>query len=103
MVEQHSSSLIQRFFDDDGGGYSGYPSRLSSQTTEKSPRSFASAIKTIKPIAGSIIEEFRDLPEVPDEVSVEFGIKMSATSGLVITSSESVSNFRITLKWKTSK
>lgn len=71
------------------------------EVSTRSSRSFNSAIAMIRPITESFIQEFQQLSKTPDEILIEFGIKLSSTSGVVITSSESVSNFRITLKWKT--
>ncbi|MFN6568241.1 CU044_2847 family protein [Dendronalium sp. ChiSLP03b] len=67
---------------------------------ERSGQSFRSAISAIKPIAGSIIREIRSLEDTPDKVSVEFGVRMNAVAGLVISPADSVSHFRITLTWE---
>jgi hypothetical protein len=62
-------------------------------------QSFEEAIDKIKPVAETIITKLRDLSELPDEVEVKFGVKMSAEAGVVLTSAGVEANYEITLKW----
>ena len=47
-------------------------------------------------------QESVPLPEPPDEVAVEFGVKMSVETGAVITKASGEGNFKINLSWKKS-
>ena len=70
------------------------------QVVVEAKTSFAEAIEKIKPIAANIIGKIRELQDSPDEVEVKFGLKMTATTGVVIASANVEGNYEITLKWK---
>jgi len=67
---------------------------------EKARQSFETALEGIKPAAGAIIGKLRELGDQPEQVSVEFGIKLSAEAGAVIASTGVEANFKVTLLWK---
>lgn len=67
---------------------------------EKARVSFDQALDKLKPAASAIVSKLRSLTERPDEISVEFGIKLSAAAGAVITSASIEANFLVTLIWK---
>jgi hypothetical protein len=51
-------------------------------------------------MAQALIAKLRDLGERPDEISVEFGLKMSVGARLVVAHSSGEANFKVTLQWK---
>ena len=66
----------------------------------KAGQTFEAALERIKPAAGTIIAKLRGLHDPPDEVEVEFGLKMSAEAGAVIATAGAEANYKVTLKWK---
>jgi hypothetical protein len=50
--------------------------------------------------AEGVLHQLRSLAEPPDEVAVEFGVKMSAETGAVIAKASTEANFKISLSWK---
>ena len=60
---------------------------------------FREELDKVMPVANVIITKFRDLSSKPDEVQLQFGLKMSATAGAIITSGAIEANFNVTLKW----
>jgi hypothetical protein len=66
----------------------------------KASQTFESALERIKPAAGAIIAVLRALGDPPDQVGVEFGLKLSAESGAFIASAGVEANFKVTLTWK---
>ena len=66
----------------------------------KARKSFQDALSVVKPVAESIVGKFNNLSIKPEEIGVEFGIKMNAEAGAIIASSGVEANFKITLKWK---
>ena len=66
---------------------------------EKAKQNFETVLEMIKPTAAAIITTLRDLSESPDEIGVEFGIKLSAASGVVLASAGAEANYKVTLKW----
>ena len=66
----------------------------------KSEKKFQNALSVVKPVAESIVEKFNNLSITPEEIGVEFGIKMNAKAGAIIATSGIEANFKVTLKWK---
>ncbi len=60
---------------------------------------FEDALDKIKPAAQTIIDKLRALSDAPDEIDVEFGIKLSAEAGAFIASAGVEANYTVTLKW----
>jgi len=67
---------------------------------EKAAATFQSAMDKMKPIATTIIKKIRSLHDAPDEVEVEFGLKMSAEAGAFVASACVDANYKVVLKWK---
>jgi len=67
---------------------------------EKARQSFETALEGIKPAAGAIITKLRQMADQPEQMSVEFGIKLSAEAGAVVASTGVEANFKVTLMWK---
>jgi hypothetical protein len=63
---------------------------------------FESALQTVRAAAEGILHQLKALSEPPDEVAVEFGVKMSVETGAVITKASGEGNFKINLSWKKS-
>ena len=51
------------------------------------------------PAMKGIVSQIREAAERPDEVEVEFGVKLSADSNVIIARAGGEANFRIALKW----
>lgn len=66
----------------------------------KAEKSLEYALEKVKPAAESIINKLRGLSDPPDEVEVEFGIKLSAEAGAFVASAGIEANYKVTLNWK---
>ena len=62
-------------------------------------QSLEQVVGRIGPIVKSMVTEIRQSAEWPDEVEVEFAVKISADSNLVIAKAGGEANFRIALRW----
>lgn len=62
-------------------------------------QSLEQVVGRIGPIVQSMVAEIRRSAEWPDEVEVEFAVKISADSNLVIAKAGGEANFRIALRW----
>jgi Trypsin-co-occurring domain 1 len=51
------------------------------------------------PAIRGIVVQLRETAEWPDEVELEFGVKLSADSNVIIARAGGEANFRIALKW----
>lgn len=66
----------------------------------ESGKRFNEVTQIVRPAAEALISRVRDLADAPDEVGVEFGLKLTFQAGAVIASSAAEGNFRIVLGWK---
>lgn len=66
----------------------------------KAGQTFESALERVKSAAVAIIAKLRGLADPPDEVEVEFGIKLSADAGAFVASTGAEANYTVTLTWK---
>jgi hypothetical protein len=66
---------------------------------EEATKEFEKALDNIRPVADTIVRKFRDLGSNPDNIGIEFGIKMSAQAGAIIAATGVEANFKITLSW----
>jgi len=67
----------------------------------KATQTFESALEKVRPVAQAILDKLKTgLSEAPNEIEVEFGLKMSAVAGVVVASATVEANYSVTLKWK---
>ena len=66
----------------------------------KASETFERALDVIIPAASAIISKVKRLDNIPDEVEVKFGVKLSSKVGGILTSVSKDPNYEITLKWK---
>ncbi|MHC4115894.1 MAG: CU044_2847 family protein [Planctomycetota bacterium] len=69
----------------------------------KASQTFEAALDRIKPAAGAIIAKLRGLGESPDEIDLEFGLKLSVEAGAFIASTGTEANLKVRLNWKREK
>ena len=67
---------------------------------ERAQVTFEEAVGRVRPAAETIIRRLRDLADPPDQVGVEFGLKLSGTAGAIIASAGVEANYKVTLTWK---
>ncbi len=73
----------------------------SHEVIERATQTFDDALDKIKPAAAAIIAKLKELKTPPEQIGLEFGIKLSAKAGAFIASAEADANFKITLTWNT--
>lgn len=64
--------------------------------------SFEAALAKVRYAAEGILRQLTSLAQPPDEVEVEFGVKMNVETGAIIAKSSAEANFKINLTWKKS-
>jgi hypothetical protein len=84
-----------------GGGEPGIvrASRLS-EVARTAQVSFEAALAGVRDAAASALRTFRDIPQPPDEVAVEFGVELNAQAGALIAQAGASSHLQVTLTWK---
>ncbi len=75
-------------------------SRSGEKAVKAASENFETALTRVKPTANAVIATLRDLVEQPDEIGVEFGLKFTAETDLVLAAAGVEANFKVTLKWQ---
>ncbi|MFJ8045894.1 CU044_2847 family protein [Kitasatospora sp. NPDC096147] len=65
----------------------------------RASRTFGEMVDGIRPIADSFVGRLSGLVHRPDEITLEFGVSLSAEAGVVIASTATEANFSVTLTW----
>lgn len=76
------------------------PVSTRSGEVEKATTTFEAAVSKIRPVAESVINTLHDIPKRPDEIELEFGLKLNGQTGIYIASVGTEANFQVRLKWK---
>ena len=66
----------------------------------KAALTFEAAMEKVKPAAAAIVKNLRELSDPPDEMKVEFGLKLSAEAGAFIAAAGIEANYTVSLTWK---
>ena len=67
---------------------------------ERAGQTFEAALDKIRPAAQAIIQKLRALHDPPDEIEVEFGLKLNAQAGAFVAAAGTEANYKVTLTWK---
>lgn len=67
---------------------------------EQAQNTFEAAISKMRPVAESVITTLYDIPKRPDEIELEFGLKLNGKTGIYIASVGTEANFQVRLTWK---
>lgn len=70
------------------------------QVIEQVSQTLEKALSHVRSTADVVIAQLRSIPQTPDEVSVEFGIRFGAKGTVYIAGGEAEANFKVALKWK---
>ncbi|MET0736252.1 MAG: CU044_2847 family protein [Microbacterium sp.] len=81
----------------DGSGLRGHGSGA---VVEQVSETFESAVKRVQPAAAAVLDAVRSGPYPPLEVTVQFGLEMSAELGAIIATTGVQANFLVTLTWR---
>jgi hypothetical protein len=87
--------LIEVDEDAEGMGQVGREDHVADLTQE----TFERAMSGIRPITDRIMSTLRDLNN-PEELALQFGIKLSAEAGVILASASAEANISVTMKWK---
>ncbi|MEU1041104.1 CU044_2847 family protein [Streptomyces sp. NPDC005551] len=69
----------------------------------RAERSLGEMLDTVRPVADSFVGRFGALANPPDEMTLEFGVSLSAEADVVIASTATQANFSVTLTWHRSE
>lgn len=65
----------------------------------KSEQTLRQALAPVTSAAAEVIEKFRELPSRPDEIEINFGVKLGVTLGAVIATAAIGTHLDVKLRW----
>jgi len=71
----------------------------SDEVIQRAARTFDDALEQVKPAAEAVLKKLTTLSTRPDEVEIEFGLKIGAEVGAFIASGTVEANYTVRLKW----
>jgi hypothetical protein len=71
-----------------------------SSLVEQADKTFEDATAAVTPAARSLIARLRSIDNPPDEVGIEFGVRLSAQTGAFIASVAAEANFTVSMTWR---
>jgi hypothetical protein len=80
-------------------GQSGFELAGRSSTVAASRRLLEEMLAQTRETAASALSAFREGPDSPDKVEVEFGVKLTAQAGAVIAKTAAEGHFLVRLQW----
>lgn len=96
---EDGSTILVEVDEPDGAGRTARVKR-GDKTVREANQTFEKALDRVKPTANIVISKLRGLYDSPDEISVEFGLKLSAKAGIVLAAAGIEANYKVTLKWQ---
>ncbi|WP_232247311.1 CU044_2847 family protein [Kitasatospora azatica] len=69
------------------------------QVVARATRSLGEMVAGVRPVAEQFVNGFRGMAVAPDEISVEFGLSLSAAADVVISSTAANAHFQVSLTW----
>ena len=67
---------------------------------EKADGTLEAALQRIGPVTAAAFEQLRQVADPPDEIDIEFGVKLHADLGAIIARTGGEANFQISLRWR---
>jgi hypothetical protein len=67
---------------------------------ERTDKTFEEATATVIPAADSLLARLQAVDNPADEISIEFGVQLSAQTGAFIASAVIGANFRVSMTWR---
>ena len=77
--------------------------QLVSRSEPEPVESFEKALDAVRPAAEKLMQTINGLLIRPEEVEIEFGIKLSGKVGALIASTSTEGHFNVKLKWQPGK
>jgi hypothetical protein len=58
------------------------------------------AVDRVRPAVQDVLASLRAMPQAPDRVLLEFGVKLSADAGVVLARAATEAHFKVALEWE---
>ena len=67
---------------------------------ERTDKTFEEATATVVPAASGLLSRLRAAHDPADEISIEFGVQLSAQTGALIAAAAVEANFKVSMTWR---
>ncbi len=67
---------------------------------ERLSGALSDSLGKVREFAGEVYSSVRSLPELPDRIAVEFGLTLTAKTGIVVAESAAAGHLTVTLEWQ---
>jgi hypothetical protein len=71
-----------------------------SSLAERADKTFEQATAAVTPSAHALIARLRSMDDPPEEISIEFGVQLSAQTGAFIAALAAEANFKVSMTWR---
>jgi Trypsin-co-occurring domain 1 len=100
---EHGGSVLVEIDDPPGGPVMRGLGKDRLGVAEQTDKTFEEATSAIVPAAGSLLTRLRAIDDPAEEISIEFGVQLSAQTGAFIASAAVEANFRVSMTWRHSR
>lgn len=69
------------------------------QVVARATRTMGEMLAGVRPVAQNLVSTFGEMAQGPQEITVQFGLSLSAEADIMISSSTAQANFSVTLTW----
>ncbi|GGV87935.1 hypothetical protein GCM10010294_70270 [Streptomyces griseoloalbus] len=70
------------------------------ETAQTAAGTLREAVDRIRPAARDVLDSLRAMPQAPDRVTLEFGVKLAADAGVVLARASSEAHFKVLMEWE---
>lgn len=70
---------------------------------ERTQQSLDEVLAHARPAVSALLRQVREQQDAPDELEVEFGVQVSLEVGAYIAAASSQANFRVTMRWHSTR
>lgn len=74
--------------------------RRRGDTTGAAADTLRQAVDRVRPAVQDVVASLRSMPQAPDRVCLEFGVKLSADAGVVLARAATEAHFKVALEWE---
>ncbi len=66
------------------------------------PRELRGVFAKIAPVGNALLDSLKDI-NTPDEINLEFGVKLGGKTGIIFAAAETEATFKVSITWKNKK
>jgi hypothetical protein len=96
----HGGSILVEVDDAQGGPVMRGLGKDRPTIAERTDQTFEEATATVVPAARSLLQRLRAADDPADEISIQFGVQLSAQTGAFIASAAVEANFQVAMTWR---